>query len=166
MEFGFNEISFLLVVFSFSGINNYLLTFDTAGRLPASIGFNLFAKIGHIAIAVMSIWNLGWIWGIIFYLTYLLNLINGSFTWIITYSLSAKDIERGTNPTLNGSVYSFFSFLTLITVVLCIVSFFTGEFENFKAIIEYYDYTPAIIFGIAGVVGFGIRYLLLKKLCE
>lgn len=161
---GINGIVFLVLMFLFSGVNSYLLHFAESGRLPTPIGYNLFAKIAHICIAVMTVWNFGWIIGIAIFLLHLFNLVNAAYSWIITYRLTAKDIEKGIEPELNQTIYGLFSFLVLVIVISTVISFYTGTFENMKEYIEANEYKPVIAFLISGVIGFFTRIALLKKL--
>ena len=49
MEIGIWEFVFIILVITFSGINNYLIKFSLRGALPAPVGYNLFAKAGHVS---------------------------------------------------------------------------------------------------------------------
>ena len=153
---------FLILVLLFCGINNYLAFFANNGKLPAPMGFNVFAVFAHLAILVMSIWYLGWLFGIIFFVLYILNILDAGISWIIRYMLLNKYFSKQEAPQLSTSIYSFFSFFVFGIIIFTIISFFASEFMSFKYLIEHNDYEFLIYFGIVFVVGFVLRTILIK----
>ena len=150
-------------VYVFSGINNYLLIFSAQGRLPASIGYNLFAKFGHIAIFVVSIWSFGWLFGVILSLLYIFNILNATISWVITYIATNKYISNNTEPKLNLTLYGFFPFLVIIVIFLAVLSFFIVDFGAISEMIYYYNYSPIYVLVILSIVCLILRLILIKK---
>lgn len=163
---GFNGVTSVIIIFIFSGINNYLINFSEKERLPYPLGFNICAKLAHTCIAIISIWNFGWIFGIIIYLLYFLNLINASYSWIITYILTAKALKEKREPQLNAGIYGLFLPLVLVILLFTVISFFTGSFGNIKDFIKDNEYKPVIVFLVGGVIGFIVRIVLIKDLAK
>jgi hypothetical protein len=155
---------FFIITLLFSGINNYLLIFSEMGKIPYPFGYNIFAKFGHLAILVMSIWHLGWLFGIIFFGLYLLNLLDACITWIVKYALINKYISNNKEPELSIGIYNFFTFLVIVVIVLTIASFFSSKFGEFRYQIENGEYKFLIYFGITLVVGFILRVILMKNM--
>jgi hypothetical protein len=157
---------FLITTLLFCGINNYLLIFSEMGKVPHSVGYNTIAKFGHLAILVMSIWYLGWLFGIIFFVLYLFNLLDAGITWIVKYALIHRYISHNEEPELSVGIYGFFPFLVFAVLALTVASFFSSEFGGFRYQIERGEYKFLIYFGVALVAGFIFRIILMKNMTK
>jgi hypothetical protein len=160
--------AFLILVLLFSGINNFLLAFSMADALPAPVGFNVFAKLGHLAIIMMSFWYLGWVLGAVFFLLYILNILQACIGWVITlvigFNVGVSDSALTDKEVLIKMlrVYSLFPFLVAGIVVFTIVSFFVAD-GSLKYLIEDSDNKLLLYAGIVLAAGFIIRFLVIKR---
>lgn len=163
MEVGIWEVVFIILVITFSGINNYLLNISLHRSLPSPVGYNLFAKAGHLLVLVLSIWNLGWLFGIIFFALYFFNIINASISWIFAYIFIIGNKESNNCQDVIMTVYGFFPILVFVLLAICIVSLFVVPFQSFRERIDYYNYQPVLYFSIVSAVGALIRILIMKN---
>ena len=163
MNIEYYSILIIISIYVFSGINNYLLLFLTQGKLPASIGYNLFAKFGHIAIFVVSVWSLGWFFGVMLSLLYIFNILNATISWVITYAATNKYISDNTEPELNLTLYGFFPFLVIIVIFITVLSFFIIDFGAISELLSYYDYSPLFVLLVISILCLILRLMLIKK---
>lgn len=156
MEFLY--IFFLLVV---PALNFYLSVFNEAGLLPYRFGYLSFANLTHLTIAIMSVWYLGWVWGIFIFLLYFFGIIDSSLMWWIRYLYMKK------NPSLSTTAYSLFSVLTIGQIIFTVVSLFVADFEQLRDTVEWHiwreGYLYIVIIVIVMVVGYLIHFILLRS---
>jgi len=151
------EYAFLVAALVLGSLNNYLVPFYQ-GRL-----FNTVASVGHFSILVMSIWYLGWLWGIVFFLLYFFSIIHSTVGWLIIYPLLPKFFSSNRfMKVLFGAFFSFVFLLVPCSVILMVVSFFVSKYKCLITLLEDGSYGVLIYVGIAMVVGCVIRIFAKK----
>jgi len=152
---------FLSSVLVFTAVNNYLLFFSDLNLLPTPIGFNIYAKIAHTCIILTSIWQFGWLWGLVFLAMYFLNVFQSCITWIFNWFFLMYSPDKFI---VSRPVYNFFANLVGLLIINCIVSFFIVDFEESKKVILRYEnlQTLIIISLLIMIVGFVTRIIVIK----
>ena len=140
--------------------NLYLNLYDRSGLLPFHFGYVGLSNISHILFAILSVWYLGWLWGIIIFLLYFFGIFDYSFAWWIRYLYMRK------KTSLSMPIYNFYYLSILSQMVFTIVSFFIADFEQLRDSIEWHiwreGYLYITIVAIVMATGFAFHLFFEK----
>ncbi len=130
------------------------------GYNPYPFGSTILCLLQHPILLTMSIFYLGWLWGIVLFLCHLFGIIHITVSWIFNIPmLLAKDLNK-----LVGFMKLEIALLTpmlIIILVFTIVSFFVVEFKSLLMILQ--NNTSLVIGAIVVIVLLSLSRLVVAK---
>ncbi len=127
------SITIAIVVYLCLGLHSYLNYFWSKHSLPYSFGFGFFLKIEWLLILLDAIYLLGWLWGIITFITLVIGA--GFLTFPISFLCHSLTGHNEMQNMLVGErpapiLYGGWFLLVLILAVLTAVNFFITPFST------------------------------------
>jgi len=161
------NIIFIILLISFNELlyqlASHMADFEMQ-FLPSRNRLKLIMLCSHLSLLILCIWYLGWVYGIVVFLASFFSLLHSLFGWILNIpSLFYKSEKQITN-TLQYQIWAIYP-VFLLSVVFCIVSFFTTEFMSLTYFFEdNLEILPALV--VIALILLIIRIAVVKKLSQ
>lgn len=141
--------------------NNNLNT----GVFPYSkLSLDIICIFYHIILLVMSIYYMGWLWGIILFLCHFFAVIHMTIGWTLNIPVLILNHRNNVLDSLHliKLNYIFISPMLIISLIFTVVSFFVADF---KSMFDYLSNNTNILIpvGIVAVLLGLIRIIISKK---
>lgn len=142
------ELLFLIFFILSSQLIHSVATDQQTGFNPYPFGTTIFCLLQHPFLLVISIFYLGWLWGIVLFLCHLFGIVHMTISWVLDMpALFAKDFDK---------LLKFMKFkiamlapMLIVILVFTVVSFFTSDF---KALLVFLQNNPTVVIGAAAVI--------------
>lgn len=132
------------------------------GYNPYPFGTTTLCILQHPMLLTMSIFYLGWIWGIMFFLCHLFGIIHMTISWIFSIPrLIINDYNKLLR--IMKSNVALLTPMLIIVLIFTILSFFTAEFKSLLTFFQ--NHNSVLIGAIVVVIILSIvRIIVAKKL--
>ncbi|MBQ9929636.1 MAG: hypothetical protein IJO72_02515 [Oscillospiraceae bacterium] len=142
------ELLFLIFFILSSQLIHSVASDQQTGFNPYPFGATIFCLLQHPLLLIMSIFYLGWLWGIVLFLCHLFGIVHMTISWVLDIpTLLAKDFDK---------LIKFMKFkiallapMLIVILVFTVVSFFVSDF---MALLVLLQNNPTEIIGAAAVI--------------
>ena len=142
------ELLFLIFFVLSSQLIHSVAMDQQTGFNPYPFGTTIFCLLQHPLLLIMSIFYLGWLWGIVLFLCHLFGIVHMTISWIFDMpTLLAKDFDK---------LMKFMKFkigmlapMLIAILAFTIISFFVCDF---KALLVLLQNNPPIVISAAVVI--------------
>lgn len=131
------------------------------GINPYPFGTWVFTVALHILLLASSIFYLGWVWGIILFLTHLLGVLDLTVMWILNIPLLFIKDPRHFLTLATVKRNSLFPFL-IVDLIFTIASFIVSDYKALFHFLRDIPYSLVVILAVA--FSFSIPRFIIMKL--
>ena len=131
------------------------------GFNPYPLGSTLLCMIQHPLLLTMSIYYLGWLWGIAIFLCHFFGIVHMTVSWVFSIpTLLAKDYDRIIQ--IKEIELALLSPMFIIVLVFTVVSFFVAQYKSLLLFLQN-NISILIISSIVIVILSIARIIVAKK---
>lgn len=142
------ELLFLFFFILSSQLIQSVARDQQAGFNPYPFGTTIFCLLQHPVLLVMSIFYLGYLWGIVLFLCHLFGIVHMTISWVLDIpTLLAKDYDKLMK--IMKFKIALLAPMLIVIFVFTVVSFFAGDF---KALLVLLQTNPVIVIVAAAVI--------------
>lgn len=158
------QIFFIILFISVNELLYQVASQQRMGLNPYPFGSTILCYITHLILLITCIWYFGWLWGIFIFICSFFSLLHSIVGWILVIpTLFNKEYSQ-----LINTVKFEIALLTpslIISLIFCIVSFFTTEFMSLTYFFEdNLEILPALV--VIALILLIIRIAAVKKLSQ
>ncbi len=154
------QILFIIIFVISSQLIHSVAVDQQTGYNPYPFGTTLFCLLQHPILLVASIFYLGWLWGVVFFLCHLFGIIHITVSWIFDIpTLLAKDVNELVR--FMKLKISLLAPMLIIVLVFTIISLFIGEFKSLLITLQ--NNPPLIIIAVIVIGLLSISRLIVVK---
>ncbi len=140
------SIIFIVILILSSHLIHMVTVDQSNGYNPYPFGTTFFCIIQHPLLLTMSIYYLGWIWGIILFLCHLFGIIHMTISWILGLERIFSD-DYDKHLRIMKRNIALLMPMFIIVLIFTIVSFFTAEYKSLLIYLQNHSFIliPTII---------------------
>lgn len=148
------EIAFVIIFILASHLIYSVASDQRTGFNPYPFGTTILCLLLHPLLLTLSIWYLGWIWGIVIFLCHLFGLIHATVSWILELPTLLAKTERQVFGFMKLKI-GLLTPMLIVTLVFTILSFFMSHFKSLFYLLGEniaYIITIAVVAVVGGIV--------------
>lgn len=127
---------------------------------PYPFGTTFFCIIQHPLLLIMSIYYLGWLWGIVLFLCHIFGIIHATVSWVLSIPRLITNDHNKLLRIMKRNIAMLIP-MFIIVLVFTIVSFFVADYECLLTYL--YNHTSVLICTIVIIVVLSITRIILAK---
>ena len=130
------------------------------GFNPYPFGTTIFCLLQHPFLLIMSIFYLGWLWGIVLFLCHLFGIVHMTVSWVLDIpTLLAKDFEKLMR--FMKLKIALLAPMLIAILVFTVVSFFVSNFKSLLVVLQ--NNTAIAIGTVIVIIVLSISRLIVAK---
>lgn len=154
------ELLFLIFFILSSQLIHSVASDQQTGFNPYPFGATIFCLLQHPFLLIMSIFYLGWLWGIVLFLCHLFGIVHMTVSWIFDIpTLLAKDFDKLMR--FMKLKIALLAPMLIAILVFTVVSFFVSNFKSLLFVLQ--NNTSIAIGTVIVIIVLSISRLIVAK---
>ncbi|MBR5286170.1 MAG: hypothetical protein IKU30_04665 [Clostridia bacterium] len=129
------QIFFIVVFVLSSQLVHSVASDQKLGYNPYPFGTTIFCLLQHPILLTMSVYYLGWLWGIVLFLCHLFGIIHMTISWVLDMPVFFIKTEGAMFKYMKLKI-SFLPVILVTILVFTIVSFFATNFKSLLFLLQ------------------------------
>lgn len=157
-------VIFLFIFILSSHLIHVVAVDQRSGYNPYPFGTTFFCIIQHPLLLIMSIYYLGWVWGIVLFLCHLFGIIHMTVSWILSIPrLITNDYIK--HLQIMKRNVALLTPMFVVVLIFAIVSFFVAEYKCLLTYLQ--NHTTILVYAIVVILVLSIaRVVVAKKVSD
>lgn len=122
-------ILFLILFILSAQLIHSVATDQKIGYNPYPFGTTIICLLVHLVLLILSIYYLGWLWGIVLFLCHLFGIVHATVSWVLGIpQLVANSMDR--IMSIMKARLRLLGPILALDIIFAVVSFFVSDFKS------------------------------------